>query len=166
MPFVASVRITAATQMFQTYSEFLIRRSIRPIVRLAGAALIAVTAAGCSMSYQMGGMFDKAETKVETTGSVASGSSAKPEESDLVRAKQAASELFMRGSRDGSQPWENPATGASGTVTPMAYAQAGATCRDFLASFVKGEAELWYQGDACKNGRRWEVRSLKPLRRT
>lgn len=156
--------------MLQPYCLAAVQNRIAIVARAGAVGLIGLALGGCSMSYQMGGLFDKTEAKVETTGSVAANTaakqSAKPDESDLARAKQAASDLFARGTKDGSQPWDNPTTGASGTVTPMAYAQAGAACRDFLASYVKGEAELWYQGDACKNGRRWEVRSFKPLRRT
>ena len=65
-------------------------------------------------------------------------------------------------------PWENPATGARGTITPLAaaYRDNGVECRDFLASYVHDKAEAWMQGEACRNsGGQWEVRSLKPWRR-
>ena len=54
--------------------------------------------------------------------------------------RAAASEVLRRGEKDASQPWENPQTGARGTVTPIAsaYTQDGQTCRDFLASYVNG----------------------------
>ena len=47
-------------------------------------------------------------------------------------------------------PWENPRTGARGTITPLAsaYNQDGVTCRDFLASYVHGQTEAWLQGEA------------------
>ncbi len=46
---------------------------------------------------------------------------------------------WCRGDKDASLPWENPETGARGTVTPLAaaYTQDGSTCRDFLASYVR-----------------------------
>jgi surface antigen len=65
-------------------------------------------------------------------------------------------------------PWENPATGARGTVTPLAaaYRDNGVECRDFLASYVHERAEAWMQGEACRNSiGGWEVRTLKPWRR-
>jgi surface antigen len=65
-------------------------------------------------------------------------------------------------------PWENPATGARGTITPLAaaYRDNGVECRDFLASYVHEKAEAWMQGEACRNRiGSWEVRSLKPWRR-
>jgi surface antigen len=66
-------------------------------------------------------------------------------------------------------PWENPSTGARGTITPLAAAasQDGVTCRDFLASYVKNGAESWLQGEACRAGRgKWEVRTLRPWKST
>ena len=48
--------------------------------------------------------------------------------------------MLTKGDKDSSQPWENPETGARGSVTPLAqaYSSDGRTCRDFLASYVNG----------------------------
>jgi len=84
---------------------------------------------------------------------------------DLAFAKAAASEVLRRGEKDASQEWENPTTGARGTVTPIAsaYTQDGQTCRDFLASYVTKSAQSWLQGEACQEDRgAWQVRALKP----
>ncbi len=125
---------------------------------LAAAAL---GSAGCSMSYQMESYFaDKTPT-----GSVSAKPAAMPPERDLAYAKAAASEVLRRGEKDASQDWENPASGARGTVTPIAsaYTQDGQTCRDFLASYVTTSAQSWLQGEACQESRgRWQVRALKP----
>ena len=43
-------------------------------------------------------------------------------ESDLVYARAVASDVLARGGKDASAPWENPTTGARGTVTPIASA--------------------------------------------
>ncbi len=124
---------------------------------VVGAAL---GSAGCSMSYQMESYFaDKTPT-----GSV-SAKPAMPPERDLAYAKAAASEVLRRGEKDASQDWENPTTGARGTVTPIAsaYTQDGQTCRDFLASYVTNTAQAWLQGEACQESRGgWQVRALKP----
>jgi surface antigen len=67
-----------------------------------------------------------------------------------------------------SAPWENPKTGARGMVTPIAaaYQQDGATCRDFLASYLSEDSEAWLQGEACRVQQgTWVVRSLKPWKR-
>ena len=63
-----------------------------------------------------------------------------PPDGDLAYARAAAAEVLSRGDKGASQPWENPPTGARGTVTPIAtaYTQDGQTCRDFLASYVSG----------------------------
>jgi 17 kDa outer membrane surface antigen len=90
-----------------------------------------------------------------------------PAEGDLAIARAAVSEVLSKGAS--SMPWENPQTGARGTVTPLAsvYNQAGIACRDFLASFVKNGSETWLQGAACRAKRgKWEVRNLRPWSNT
>jgi surface antigen len=91
-----------------------------------------------------------------------------PPDVDLAYARAAATEVLAGGEKRGSARWENPRTGARGTVTPIAkaYVQDGLTCRGFLASFVREGSESWLQGEACraKYGK-WEVRSLKPSKR-
>ena len=93
-----------------------------------------------------------------------------PAEADLVFARKAVVDVLTRGTKEISSPWENPATGARGTVTPVAssYTKDGATCRDFLASYVRRQgAEVWMQGQACrlKQGA-WEVKNMRPWSRT
>ena len=92
-----------------------------------------------------------------------------PPDADLAYARAAASAVLSRGEKDASLPWENPRTGARGTVTPIAsaYTQDGQTCRDFLASYVSGSSQAWLQGEACKQQQGdWEVRSFKPWKRS
>lgn len=131
------------------------------------ASILALLLAGCSMSSQFDSYFGSSK---DVTGSItpppgAKGEVAMPPEMDLVYARAAASELLRRGEKDTSLPWENPRSGARGTVTPIAaaYTQDGQTCRNFLASYVNGSAQSWMQGEACRQNRgAWEVRSLKP----
>ena len=75
-----------------------------------------------------------------------------PPDADLVYARAAASDVLTHGEKYASAPWENPQSGARGTVTPIAsaYTQDGRTCRDFLASYVSGASQSWMQGEACK----------------
>jgi surface antigen len=107
--------------------------------------------------------------EVEHTGSLRPApprqASTPPAETDLAIARAAASEVLASGGKDTSMPWENPRTGARGTITPIAsaYDQDGVTCRDFLASYVRDGSESWLQGEACRARKgRWEVRTLKP----
>jgi surface antigen len=130
--------------------------------------LIGFGSAGCSFS-RSDGAFAKMDDK-QVTGSITPPVSAPaPTESDLAFARTAASDVLTKGDKDSSQPWENPETGARGSVTPLAQAYAsddGRTCRDFLASYVNGRSESWLQGAACKASHgRWEIHTLKPWKR-
>ena len=130
--------------------------------------LVGFGSGGCSFS-RSDGAFAKMEDK-EVTGSITPPASAPvPTESDLAFARTAASDVLTKGDKDSSQPWENPETGARGSVTPLSQAYSsddGRTCRDFLASYVNGRSESWLQGAACKGGHgRWEIHTLKPWKR-
>jgi 17 kDa outer membrane surface antigen len=128
--------------------------------------LIGVNVGGCSMS-RLDGAFAKSDDVTGSIRSAADANAAVPTETDLAFARNAASDVLTRGDKDASQPWENPETGARGSVTPLAqaYSSEGRTCRDFLASYVKGTSESWLQGAACQTGRgQWEIHTLKPWR--
>ena len=129
------------------------------------------------MSYKLDSLLAKESEKAEHTGSVRPTSAPKPSvtaaampaDNDLAYAKAAAAELLARAEKDASQPWENPGTGARGTVTALAdaYTQDGFQCRDFLASYIREGAESWLQGDACRiHQGKWTVRTLRPLKRS
>jgi surface antigen len=135
------------------------------------ALILALMSGGCSMSYKLDSFFGKKEDeKPVVTGSIApAAQAALPPEGDLAIAKAAAAEVVSTGAKDASQPWENPQTGARGTVTPIAdaYTQDGFLCRDFLASYVRDGSEAWLQGDACRVHKgKWTVRNLRPLKRS
>ncbi|HLN08972.1 MAG TPA: RT0821/Lpp0805 family surface protein [Xanthobacteraceae bacterium] len=140
---------------------------------LAAVVVLGLSTAGCSFSYKLGSLFgDKEDEKPEYTQSsqprASAAPAAGPADADLGMAKAAAAEALSRGGKDISVPWENPRTGARGTVTPIAisYTRDGFVCHDFLASVVQGGDESWLQGEACRVHRgRWEVRTMKPLKR-
>ena len=142
--------------------------AIGPASAVLALILIGVAAGGCSMSRT-----DSAFAKMDDndmTGAIgpAQAKGAAPTEGDLAFARNAASDVLTKGDKDSSQPWENPETGARGSVTPLAQAYPsadGRTCRDFLASYVNGSNQSWLQGAACQTGRgRWEIHTLKPWR--
>ena len=126
------------------------------------------TLGGCGLA-RSDGPFAKMIGKDTTTGSIGHTAERQPTESDLAFARTAASDVLTKGGKDSSQPWENPQTGARGSVTPLSQAYSaddGRTCRDFLASYVNGRTESWLQGAACKSGRgRWEIQAIKPWTR-
>src|SRR4051812_40620948 len=130
--------------------------------------LIGAGSGGCSLART--DAFAKMDDK-EATGSVAGtrAAVAAPTDSDLAFARNAASDVLTKGDKDSSQPWENPETGARGSVTPVAsaYFSDGRTCRDFLASYVNGGNESWLHGSACQIAHgRWEIHTLKPWTRS
>jgi 17 kDa outer membrane surface antigen len=134
--------------------------------------MLALACGGCSISYQLDSFFGG--NKPDTTASITPPPGAKPAamlppDGDLIYARAAASEVLRRGKKDASQSWENPQSGARGTVTPIAsaYIQGGRTCQNFLASYVNGRDEAWLEGEACEQSKgAWEVRTLKPWKRS
>jgi surface antigen len=131
------------------------------------AAAFALGLGGCS--YQLDSLWSKSTDDTEYTGSVRAAtprqSTAVPTDNDLAAARAAVTEALGSAGKQTSIPWENPYTGARGTVTPIAsaYSQDEQTCQDFLASYVRDGSESWLQGQACRARKgRWEVRSLKP----
>lgn len=159
--------------------------SLRSAAVVALAWSLALSLGGCAVSGSLGSMFSKpskdearAYASEDVTGSVATpratpasaSTTGLPSETDLVFARLAIVDVLTRGSKEISAPWENPSSGARGTVTPIAsaYSKDGATCRDFLASYLRRQgSETWMQGEACraKHGA-WEVRSLRPWSRS
>jgi surface antigen len=140
----------------------------------AAALLLALACSGCSISTsQFDAVFGGGD-KSDITGSITRPPGAKeaselPPAGDIAHVHAAASAVLSGGGKDASAPWENPSTGARGTVTPFAsaYTQDGQTCHDFLASYVNGPSQAWMQGEACKlNKGSWEVRALKPWKQS
>jgi surface antigen len=158
--------------------------------------LTALHGAACSTSFQLGDAQKKQDDEPVHTGSIAgperpSGAAVAaapvsagtrpasgepvsaelemPPAADLAFAESAAREALSHGGKDKSFPWQNPASGARGTITPLSssYRVDGSLCRDFLASYVARGEETWLQGEACRVARgQWEVRRMKPWRRT
>ena len=128
--------------------------------------------AGCS--YQVGSLVAKNDADVNETGSLGrpdrqpghAARTVRPPEPDLAYARAAAADVLAHGGKDSSAPWQNPQTGARGNITPLSksYSEGPFTCRDFLASYVHGEAQAWLQGEACRTDQgEWQVKSLVPL---
>jgi surface antigen len=146
-------------------------RAVCPVSALS----LALLAGACGMSSKLG--LSDATTSNGASGGASGGAKTASidlisalsmgafSDDDLIVASVATASLLARGT---GGPWENPQTGARGTITPIAaaYRDNGVECRDFLASYVHDKAEAWMQGEACRTrAGRWEVRSLKPWRR-
>jgi surface antigen len=146
-----------------TAGASLCRRGPSRLLSLAAMVVLALSSGACS--YKLDSMFSRDTERPETSRTAMT--SPASAEADLAYAKAAAAEALAR-TGDVSVPWENPGTGARGTVTPLAsaYTQDGFVCRDFLASYVRKGSESWLQGDGCRiHQGRWEVRHMKPLQR-
>ncbi|HEY7248740.1 MAG TPA: RT0821/Lpp0805 family surface protein [Xanthobacteraceae bacterium] len=135
----------------------------------ACATALTLALGGCSFSYQLDNLFAKADEGIAQRGSLHLSTpkplAQPPSEADLTIARTVAGEVLSKGGKDVSMPWENPRTGARGTVTPLAsaYTQDGSVCRDFLASYVKEGSEAWLHGAGCRAQRgKWQVRSMRP----
>ena len=138
--------------------------AIGPAGVVTALVMIGIGSGGCSLS-RTDSAFAKMGDDVTNSIGPAQANLAAPSESDLAFARNAASDVLTRGDKDASQPWENPETGARGSVTPLAqaYSSEGRTCRDFLASYVNGTNESWLQGAACQTSQGgWEIHTLKP----
>jgi hypothetical protein len=130
--------------------------------------LIGLGSGGCSLS-RTDGAFAKMDDS-EVTGSL--GPPAGPagaDRSDLAFARNAASDVLTKGDKDSSQPWENPETGARGSVTPLAAGLSvgrthlpgfsGELCQRPLGKLAAGR-RLQRTGHG-----RWEIHTLKPWKR-
>ena len=127
----------------QAYGAKRAVRALAGLSALAAILLLGTLTGGCAVSGMFGIAKDDAMAKAETTGSIppTAGrlSSGLPPEADLVLARAAIAEVLSTRRKDFSTSWENPSTGARGTVTPIAaaYEQDGVTCHDFLASHLQ-----------------------------
>jgi len=142
--------------------------AISPASAVMTLILVAMWSGGCGQS-RIDNAFAKMDDRAVTgSTALAQAGGLAPTEADLAFARNAASDVLTKGDKDSSQPWQNPETGARGSVTPLAHAYLsdGRTCRDFLASYVNGRTESWLQGAACQTGHgRWEIHTLKPWTR-
>ena len=149
------------------------------------AGLIAMFLGGCSMqlsSLLPGGVSDTGPTVIrnqpasdEVTGAIPlhmASTSSNPmgmSQIDWPLAQAALKEALNRTDEGPSVPWDNPASGARGTVTPIAsaFTKDGLPCRNFIASHVKDGIETWSEGLACRvNAGMWEVKNVKPLKKS
>lgn len=144
-------------------------RTGRNLLSPLAAVVLAAVLAGCAFSYQLGSTWGKDGDTARPPLAASGQKESSLPENDLHYARAAVAEALAKAGSTQSTPWENPKTGARGMVTPIAsaYSQDGLQCRDFLASYVRDGTESWLEGEACRvHQGRWEVRALKPWKRT
>lgn len=165
---VAGLASTRACRR-QAYRRWRWARRCRPAARTLSlcTALLGLAAGGCS--YQLGSLVENGEDKIKQSAAAGDPAAAGPSESDLAQAGAAVTDALAKNPKTTTTKWENPATGARGTITVVAaaYDQDGGVCRDFLASYVQDSNDTWLEGAACRSrDGRWEVRRLTPWKRT
>ena len=136
----------------------------------AGLALaLALAAGGCSMSYPARLAVRQRQDRHHRLDHAAARrqgapTSCRPTPTSPSRAPPPA-RCSPAAARTPASPGKipRPARAAPSRRSPRPIPQDGKTCRDFLASYVRGSAQSWLQGEACKPDKgAWEVRSLKP----
>jgi surface antigen len=146
-----------------------------PPRRLAVAAAMLGALGLASCSYALDSISSKPDLNLKQAYSAgqpaAAGTdpapAAAPAEADLAYARAAAADALGESAKANSVPWQNPQTGVGGNITPLAssHSEGGLPCRDFLASYVRGGAQSWLQGSACRTASgEWQVKSLRPLK--
>ena len=137
--------------------------------------LAAFSAAGCA--YQLDTIFSKTDADVEQTGSIGT---TEPQSCGGESApRRCLRWISLTRAPLPPMRWRAAVEGRERSVGKSAYRRrrqhhaAGcvlyrrqlSTCRDFLASYVRGQAQSWLQGEACRSDHgAWEVKSLKPLK--
>jgi surface antigen len=138
---------------------------VSALARRSATAALLLWVAACSLPEQAAAIRGL-DHDGDVTGTLAAeqmGEATGITNSDIAAAGGAASALFEQDSAATAR-WENPLTGASGTVSALAsaYRDGGETCRDFLSSYVRLKSQAWLQGEACLAGSgRWNVRDLR-----
>ena len=138
---------------------------------LAGAALLCVVlmTGGCMNAGPMASLM----TDEDVTGSIkasAPGLSASPlpllSPEDWTQASKALASALDPQGAGAAVVWENSASGARGTMTPvgLVYAADGQICRAFLADIEGRASGLRLQGRGCRTGDGpWVASDLKPF---
>lgn len=132
------------------------------------SALIAsVILTGCAISTPLGPIFGSAEDKT-TTGSISAPDTrlnASMTDADWQQAKAALQAALDPQNPGASIQWSNMATGAHGSVTPVAesFVDNKLTCRSFVAAQSGPGPAQWYQGRGCRqSGTAWSIISVQP----
>lgn len=148
-------RCTALTPPGGPRPSYRGRRAAREAVRV----VLLVAAAGAGASLTACGTLMTVEEETLVTGSIAprkvalTGPDTEAPEgvaaADWTEAKAALQAALAARDKDVSIPWENPATGARGTATPIGQVRDGA-CRAFMVSVVDKTGDRWVRGEACR----------------
>lgn len=144
---------------------------------LAGALLLGLAAAGCSISFPIMGLSSKAEDEVAMTTASVLPARAVEGRSPLTtlapdlgpedwRRAEGAMALALDPQGNGAPvSWDNAQSGMKGVFTPVGgpFLKSDEICRAFLASMSLQAGPVKLQGTACRpSGGEWAVKDAKP----
>ena len=130
------------------------RAAWRDLLRAGALAAMAVSTAGCSMSFPIAG-FKPDGTPTGTVDRPAVFLSPALDREDLRRAKAALSVALDPQGNGARVNWQNPQTGARGAFAASAppFTEHDRVCRAFAAEVAPAaEAERRLSGSACREG--------------
>lgn len=140
--------------------------------RIFAALLLAGPAGGCSFAIPVG---DPVSTwrpsKDDVTGSISPRTptlSRSLDQEDWRRAQAAMGVALDPQGGGASVNWDNPATSAKGSFTPVGqpYPAEGKICRAFLAEIGTKDAHEQLQGTACREKTaEWALIEVKPWKK-
>lgn len=148
---------------------------------LAGAVLLGLLSAGCSVSFPILGLSSKSEDEVAATsvmttsailpvrggdrsGALAHLSSELGPE-DMRRADGAMGVALDPQGNGAAVSWDNPQSGMKGAFIPVGgpFLRSDEICRAFIASVQTQTRPVKLQGTACRpSGGEWAVKDMAP----
>ncbi|QFU15883.1 RT0821/Lpp0805 family surface protein [Microvirga thermotolerans] len=141
--------------------------ALREAVKIAAAALIALSTGACSFTY---GIVGYQEEEPAATGSISpkavSPLSPDLNEEDWRRAKAALAVALDPQGAGTQVSWDNPDTARKGSFSPSGppFVKNDEICRSFVAH-LSGPTAATLDGTACRpSGGEWAIRELKPAK--
>ncbi|MGO4407249.1 RT0821/Lpp0805 family surface protein [Bosea sp. RAF48] len=143
---------------------------------LMAVAVLALFAAGCSVSFPILGLSSKSEDEVATTSAIlpARGGdrpaalaslAAELGPEDMRRADGAMSVALDPQGNGAAVSWDNPQSGIKGSFIPVGgpFLRSDEICRAFIASVQTQARPAKLQGTACRpSGGEWAVKDVAP----
>jgi len=133
------------------------------------AAVIGLSAVGCSISFPMASLLPDDGPDATSSIKVKKISPLSPElgAEDWRRAKGALAVALDPQGTGSTVSWENPDSGLKGAFTPLGrpFVKSDEICRAFRASFDGKNGSSSLQGTACRpSGGDWAVKEVRPAR--
>ena len=135
--------------------------------RLLAAALLALSAGACSMSFPITSLVDEPTTTSSVKPRAISPLSPDLGEEDWRRAKAALAVALDPHGSGAQVSWDNPDTKLKGTFKPTGqlFVKDDQICRVFHATIVGQGASSSLQGTGCRpSGGEWAVKDVKPAK--